>query len=113
MQAVAEKVLFNVNLRTIEREGKWIAITRETGIVTVGNTEDEALQKAADWNVFWVSEAKGNGYQALKEALDVRDIPFSLESSRVTLELAAVTTTVDVSSLDAEEKSGRVWKLAA
>ena len=77
---VTETVSFDVSIKATEREGKWIAVTLETGIIAVGDTEQEAMTRAEKWNMAWMSVQKANGYDAMKESLDARGISFRLDS---------------------------------
>lgn len=80
VRPVTEKVHFNVNLQYLERDGKHIAVTAETGIITVGETQQQATEAAARWNIFVVSEAKKNGRRELRRYLESRGIRFQFGS---------------------------------
>lgn len=80
-RVVTETVHFNVNIRHLEKDGKHIAHTIETGIVTVGETQQIATEAAARWNTFVVAEAKQNGLRALRQFMDARGITYQLDSA--------------------------------
>lgn len=79
---VTETVHFMVNVDTFERDGKFVAVTIETGIVTVGATDAEARAAAGKWNSFIVAEAKKNGIRDLRRFLNARNIRWTIGTSR-------------------------------
>jgi predicted RNase H-like HicB family nuclease len=80
---VTETVHFNVNLNYLERDGKYIAVTLQTGVITVGSTQQEATEAAARWNTFIVAAAKQNGRRELRRYLQRRGISYQLDSQGV------------------------------
>lgn len=65
MDATADKVLFFVNVSSIEHDGRWITHTKETGIVTEGATREESEALAAEANTTLVRGWKEHGLEAL------------------------------------------------
>lgn len=74
MDATADKVLFFVNVSSFEHDGYWISRTKETGIVTVGETREESEALAAEANTTLVRGWKEQGLAALQEFFKRRGI---------------------------------------
>lgn len=96
---VTETVHFSVNLRYMERDGKHIALTAETGIITVGGTKQEATESAARWNQYLISETKQNGRRALKRYLDSRGVRYQIGSDGIPQNLLGAIETLKNTSL--------------
>ena len=87
---VRETVHFNVNVTTFQNAGKWVAVTLQTGIITTGETEQQATEAASRWNQQCIADAKQNGRRFLKKYLDARGITFSITRERAAIRRAEI-----------------------
>ena len=77
-QPVTETVFFTVNVRSRERGDHWIARTAETGIISYGDTREEAEAKNAEANVLLVRRVKREGMAALSRFMRERGLDFAV-----------------------------------
>ena len=73
---VTETVFFTVNVRSRERGDHWIAKTVETGVISYGDTREEAEAKNAEANVLLVRRMKREGLAALSRFMQERGLEF-------------------------------------
>lgn len=77
-EAVEATVHFTVTVRSVMREGHWITKALETGIVTAGNTRDEAESRNGNAHVLLVRRVKGNGHEALAAFMAARGLTYEI-----------------------------------
>lgn len=102
---VTEKVHFNLNVQYLERNGKWIAVTTETGIIAVGESQQAATDEVVRMNVLVVERAKANGRRDLRKWLTNRGIRYQLDSDNVPSGIEAL---LNVPLTSVVNKSGNV-----
>ena len=73
---VNETVFFTVHVHSRHRGDHWIAKTVETGLISYGDTREEAEAKNGDANVLLVRRAKREGLEFLTEFMRERDLAF-------------------------------------
>ena len=71
---VTETVFFTVNVRSRERGDHWIAKAVETGVISYGDTREEAEAKNAEANVLLVRRMKREGLAALSRFMQERGL---------------------------------------
>lgn len=75
---ISETVNFNVHVQYTQKDGKWIGVTMETGIIAVGYSQKEASEAVIRWNENAIKEATKNGRDALRKYLEARDVPYQV-----------------------------------
>lgn len=73
---VTDTVFFTVNVRSRDRGDHWIAKTVETGVISYGDTREEAEAKNAEANVLLVRRMKRQGLEALSRFMHERGLEF-------------------------------------
>ena len=76
--AIEELVHFTVTVRSEERDGHWMTVALQSGVITYGDSREEAELKNGEANTDWVRLAKVRGYAALKAFMNDRDIKYQI-----------------------------------
>lgn len=78
--AVTGTVLFTISVRVIPAgEGHWVAICRQSGMVSHGATEQEALDRNGEMHQLAVRRVKESGPVALANFMDHLGIEFEIQ----------------------------------
>jgi len=97
--AITSTVNFKVTVWTEERDGHWVATTRETLIATYAETEEEAIRINAAANQKAVRSFKELGTDALADYMLRMGIDYSIDDSPITIQPSHL---VDAAETDRE-----------
>lgn len=76
MKVDAGPLLISVTVEYSWHDGKWIARTKETGVIATGLTRGDARRRARKWNTKFLTYIAQNGKPLTEQYLDRRGIPF-------------------------------------
>ena len=75
-------VLFTVSVATLPVDDSWVCIGKETGVIAVADSQDEAVSRNAKMHQALVRRLKRNGPVAMVRFMQDRDICFRVQEDK-------------------------------